>query len=413
MRSVVWMVLGVLLGAGCLGGYDSTPTKSGTPSESATTSSPPPATPTGTSPAKGSFKLTKIVEGLDRPLYVTHADDESGRIFVVEQPGRIRVIKDGTLAPNPFLDVTSLVQSSGTEQGLLSVAFYPDYDTTGRFVVDYTRVGTGAENGDTVVARYKALTPSADQADPTSAEVLLTQDQPQTNHNGGLVKFGPDGMLYIGFGDGGAAADVGPGHAPEGNGQSLSTWLGKLLRIDVSGPGAYRVPPDNPNLGASARPEIWAYGLRNPWRFSFDRATGDLYLGDVGQNAWEEIDHQSASSRGGENYGWPVWEGTHLHRPGVVLQHTPPVAEYANPAQGCSVTGGYVYRGALIPALQGYYILGDYCSGTVWTLAKVSGNWALTPLIQTELSISSFGEDESGELYVTDLKGSVYRFDPA
>jgi glucose/arabinose dehydrogenase len=302
---------------------------------------------------------------------------------------------------------------AGGERGLLSVAFHPDFKNNGVFVVDYTRSSpSAADVGDTVIRRYTVSSPGADVANRSSGYTLLTIDQPQANHNGGLVKFGPDGMLYIGMGDGGAAGDSGTGHAPQGNGQSLKTLLSKILRIPVGASGHYTIPADNPHLGAGTKPEIWAYGLRNPWRFSFDRATGDLYIADVGQNTWEEVDFQAAASTGGQNYGWPVYEGAHTYRGGPAARYVMPVAEYSHAGAQCSITGGYVYRGANIPALNGYYFLGDYCSGQMWTLVKLSGQWRLSPLIDTAFLISSFGEDESGEMYLLDLSGAVYRFDP-
>jgi glucose/arabinose dehydrogenase len=375
------------------------------------------ATPGAPSPEKGSFKFTKIAGGLQSPVYVTDAGDGSGRLFIVEQVGRIRIVKAGVLLRTPFLDIRSLVASlaSGSERGLLSVAFDPQFKTNGVFVIDYTRASsTPADVGDTIIARYRANPPGADVADRTSGQTLLAIHQPQSNHNGGLVKFGPDGMLYIGMGDGGSHGDTGAGHAPQGNGQSLTTLLGKILRIDVGATGPYTVPAGNPTLGPGARPEIWAYGLRNPWRFSFDRATGDLYIGDVGQNAWEEIDYQPAGAGGGANYGWPVWEGAHRYRSGPAPPgDTKPITEYSHVGGPCAVTGGYVYRGAKIPALAGYYIFGDYCTGRLWTLVKFGGRWRQSPLVDTAFSISSFGEDAAGELYLVDHMGAVYRFDPA
>jgi len=372
------------------------------------------ATPSGPSANNRSFKFTKVVGGLQSPDYVIGAGDGSGRIFIVEQVGRIRIVKDGRLLPTPFLDIRSLVASGG-ERGLLSVAFHPQFKTNGVFVVDYTRASTNpAYVGDTVIARYTARPANADVVSRTSGQTLLTIAQPQANHNGGLVKFGPDGFLYIGMGDGGAGGDTGPGHAPQGNGQSLTTLLGKILRIDVGATGSYTIPADNPNLGTGAHHEIWAYGVRNPWRFSFDRATGDLYIGDVGQNAWEEIDFKPDGSKGGINYGWPSWEGNHRYRTGAARTgDTKPVAEYPHTGGACSVTGGYVYRGTKIPALSGFYIFGDYCSGQLWTLVKYHGVWRRSVLRDTPYSISSFGEDDAGELYLVDLGGSVYRFDPA
>jgi glucose/arabinose dehydrogenase len=414
------VLLAVLVVIGCTGSGNTSPT---TPTPTATaiatpTPSPTPsplfATPSGPSADNGSFKFTRIASGLQSPVYVTDAGDGSGRLFIVEQAGRIRVVKNGVLLPAPFLDIRSLVASGG-ERGLLSVAFHPQFKTNGVFVVDYTRASnTPADVGDTVIARYAVTSPLSDVADRNSGQALLIINQPQPNHNGGLVKFGPDGHLYIGMGDGGGGGDVGSGHAPEGNGQSLKTLLGKILRIDIGATGPYTVPADNPNLGAGARREIWAYGLRNPWRFSFDRAAGDLYIADVGQNAWEEIDFQPASSTGGVNYGWPVWEGNHRYRSGVALGgDTRPIAEYGHVNGACSVTGGYVYRSVKIPALSGFYIFGDYCNGHLWTLVKFGGVWRLSSLRDTSYVISSFGEDSAGELYLVDLNGAVYRFDPA
>lgn len=370
-------------------------------------------TPSGPSPDKNSFKFTRIASGLQSPVYVTGAGDGSGRLFIVEQIGRIRILQNGVLLPAPFLDIRSLVVSGG-ERGLLSVAFHPQFKTNGVFVVDYTRASkTPSEVGDTVIERFTAG-PSTNVANPASGQSLLVINQPQPNHNGGLVKFGPDGFLYIGMGDGGSSGDSGSGHATQGNGQSLTTLLGKLLRIDAGATGRYTIPAGNPNFGAGTRREIWAYGLRNPWRFSFDRATGDLYIGDVGQDAWEEIDFQTAGFAGGANYGWPLWEATHRYRSGPApAGDTKPVAEYSHDGGQCSMTGGYVYRGARIPALSGFYLFGDYCTGRIWALVKFAGHWRLSLLRDTAYQISSFGEDDAGELYLVALSGAVYRFDPA
>ena len=416
---MVCLVAWVITGCSGLGATSqSSPTAtSATPAVSAPapSSTPPLATPSGPSPDKSSFKFSRIASGLQNPLYVTGAADGSGRLFIVEQIGRIRIVKNGALLPTPFLDIRSLVALSGSERGLLSVAFHPQFKTNGVFFVDYTRASnTASEVGDTVIARYKVSPPDADVASPASGESLLVINQPQSNHNGGLVKFGPDGQLYIGMGDGGSRGDTGAGHAPQGNGQSLATLLGKILRIGVGATGPYTIPAGNPNLGAGARPEIWAYGLRNPWRFSFDRATGDLYIGDVGQDAWEEIDYQVAGFAGGANYGWPVWEATHRFRSGPApAGDVKPIAEYPHSNGQCSVTGGYVYRGASIPALSGFYLFGDYCTGRIWTLVRFDGQWRLSEIRDTAYQISSFGEDDSGELYVVDLNGAVYRIDPA
>ena len=418
MRKLALVLAAAFVITGCAGSSPTsqaspTPISLPTPTISSPTSTPTPvlATPSGPTADNRSFKLTKIAGGLDSPVYVTGAGDGSGRLFIVEQVGLIRVIKNGRLLPTPFLDIRSLVASGG-ERGLLSVAFHPQFKTNGAFVVDYTRSSSNpAAVGDTVIARYKAQ-PTSDVANRASGQTLLTIAQPQRNHNGGLVMFGPGGQLYIGMGDGGSGGDVGTGHAPEGNGQSLTTLLGKILRIGVSDTGQYRIPADNPNLGAGARREIWAYGVRNPWRFSFDRATGDLYIADVGQNAWEEVDFQPSAAKGGANYGWPNWEGNHRYRPGPARANdTKPIAEYGHTGGACSVTGGYVYRGTNIPALSGFYIFGDYCSGQLWTLVNYRGAWRRSVLRGTPYSISSFGEDDAGELYLVDQAGSVYRFD--
>jgi glucose/arabinose dehydrogenase len=409
-------VVVLVIGCGCqTGAARPTPTKSASPSPILSPSAAPtptPISPTTTSPANGSFKLTQVTAGLQSPVFATYAPGGSDRLFIVEQVGRIRVLKSGQLLAAPFLDIQSLVVS-GAERGLLSVAFHPNFASNGVFIVNYTRASSNAADvGDTVIARYRVTPTGADVANPSTGQVLLTIDQPQPNHNGGLVMFGPDGMLFIGMGDGGGGGDVGAGHAPQGNGQNLTTLLGKMLRIQVGRTGPYTVPADNPSLGTNTRHEIWAFGLRNPWRFSFDRATGDMYVGDVGQNAWEEIDVQPAASTGGENYGWPVWEGSHAYRGGSLPGDIKPAAEYSHAGGNCSVTGGHVYRGTRVPSLQGFYFYGDYCSGKIWSLARVGGQWHATLILDTDFLISSFAEDEAGELYVVDLRGSIYRFDP-
>jgi glucose/arabinose dehydrogenase len=345
------------------------------------------------------IRLARVVGGLEAPVYVTHAGDRSGRLFVVEQAGVIRIIRDGRLLPRPFLDISARVISGG-EMGLLSVAFHPRFAANGRFFVNYTA------NGDrlhTVIAEYRVSDDDANVAGRTE-RVLLTIDQPYRNHNGGLNLFGPDSMLYIGMGDGGSGGD------PHNNGQRLDTLLGKMLRIDVDGGTPYRVPSDNPFVGRpGARGEIWAYGLRNPWRFSFDRRR--LFLADVGQNAWEEID---LIQRGG-NYGWRMMEGAHCFgspnscdRSGLIL----PIAEYGREG-GCSVTGGYVYRGSRIRELMGRYLFADYCSGRLWILSEgAAGRWSMNTLLDSGLRVSSFGEDQDGELYVVDHGGAIYRIVP-
>ena len=322
-----------------------------------------------TAPSSELVELTEIAGGFDRPLYVTHANDGSGRLFVLEQTGKIWIIKDGLLSDDPFLDISGLITASATrpysEQGLLGVAFHPDYDSNGRFFVSYTD-----RSGSTVVARYQVSLSNPDIADAGSGQLIFQLRQPYVNHNGGHIDFGPDGYLYIALGDGGSAND------PLGAGQNRRLLLGSILRIDVDGALPYAIPQDNPFAGDdSALDEIWAYGLRNVWRFSFDRDTGDLYLADVGQNLWEEVNFQPADSNGGENYGWNVWEGTHPFAGGSASDHVPPVFEYPH-SLGCSVTGGYVYRGSAIPQLEAVYLFGDYCTGRVWAMYRdLDLNW--------------------------------------
>jgi glucose/arabinose dehydrogenase len=382
----------------------SQPIAAAEPTATTAPSPQPPETLAPTAPAETSVSVTpalrKIADGLERPTYLTHAGDGTSALYITEQSGRIMVLENGVLRPEPFLDITDRVGSNSNEQGLLSVAFSPDYTDTGKFFVNYTD-----KRGDTVVAGFLA---NADRrtADPNSEWTVLQIDQPYPNHNGGQLKFGPDGMLYIGMGDGGSQGD------PQNRAQDASDLLGKILRIDVSKSTPdqpYIVPPDNPNLGGGSRPEIWALGLRNPWRFSFDRATGDLFIADVGQNAFEEIDFQPASSTGGENYGWNLREGLAEYAGPMADNFTDPIAQYGR-RDGCSVTGGYVYRGAALPTLIGAYIYGDYCSGKIWTLRPNNGGaWLNEPFMQTDFSITSFGEDQAGELYVLDRAGGVYQ----
>ncbi len=345
--------------------------------------------------------FTPIASGLASPLGIANAGDGSGRLFVIEQAGKIRIVQDGVLLATPFLDIQSKT-SCCSERGLLGLAFPPGYASKGYFYVNYTD-----NAGDTVVARYQ-VTADANIADPDSEAIILTVDQPFANHNGGHLSFGPaDGLLYIGMGDGGSSND------PQGNGQNLATLLGKLLRIDVeSGVEPYGIPPTNPFVGTpGARGEIWALGLRNPWRFTFDRATNDLFIGDVGQNAWEEIDFQPATSNGGENYGWRCYEGNHpanLTGCPPIASFTFPIAEYSH-SSGCSVTGGHIYRGLMYPRMQGVYLYGDYCSGRVWGLQQVDGTWQNQLLTDTSYSIATFGEDEAGTLYLSNISnGTVY-----
>jgi glucose/arabinose dehydrogenase len=352
--------------------------------------------------ATGSYHLVEVVTGLQRPLYVTSAGDNSGRLFVVEQDGRIRVVQDGKLLDQPFLDISDQVSRDDAERGLLGLAFHPKYSTNGLFFINYTDT-----KGDTVVASYGVSAGDSNQADPQQMAIIITVDQPFPNHNAGQLAFGPDGDLYIGLGDGGSAGD------PHGNAQNPAVLLGKMLRLDVNRGTPYRIPPDNPFIHNSAfAPEIWALGLRNPWRYSFDRATGDLYIADVGQEKWEEVDFQPAN-KGGENYGWNAFEGSHPYSAATHLTQpsVQPVVEYSH-ADGCSITGGYVYRGQALPGLQGSYLFGDYCSGTIWTTRRDAvGSWQTTLLMNSGRQISSFGEDQQGELYVVDYSGIVLRLE--
>jgi uncharacterized repeat protein (TIGR01451 family) len=359
---------------------------------------------------------------LNQPVGLANAGDGSGRLFVLERAGFIRVIKDGTLLGTPYLTINTKVESSNNgEQGLLGLEFDPNFEANGTFYINYTTNAPGFD-GDTVVARYQVANPAADVANFLTATHIITIDQPQGNHNGGDLHFSPiDGYLYIGMGDGGNSNDVGPGHAPEGNGQSHGTLLGKMLRLDVRDVPTYTIPATNPfTRTAGYRPEIWALGLRNPWRFSFDRATGDMYIGDVGQNCWEEISYQSASSHGGENYGWRLEEGFRRFNPSTpnncnmpastLITTSQPITAYVHPI-GSAVTGGYVYRGQQYPWLRGVYFYSDSGSGRIWAIRQVSpGVWSGSEEIDTPYGITAFGEDESGELYVTDYyQGRVFK----
>lgn len=361
--------------------------------------SPPAPAPAGPAAASApDLTLQPVATGLQRPVFLTHAGDGSERLYIIEQGGYIRILEDGRLLVEPFLDLSQAVSTRGNEQGLLGLAFAPDYAHSGLFFVHYT----GRDDA-VVVARYRRSAADPRQADPDSGAVVLTVAQPFRNHNGGMLAFGPDGYLYIALGDGGGAGD------PHGHGQDRETLLGALLRLDVSGDLPYAFPPDNPFVGTAGRDEIWAYGLRNPWRFSFDRAAGDLYIADVGQNRREEVNFQPAGAAGGQNYGWNYYEGTIAYRPPRQAVPTVwPVAEYATGQAGCSVTGGYVYRGQALPHLSGAYLYGDYCSGRIWGLSADGDGWAIAELLHTDLMISSFGEDAAGEVYVVDHRGAVY-----
>jgi glucose/arabinose dehydrogenase len=349
-------------------------------------------------PDPAGFDWTRVADGLDNPVGLANAGDGSGRLFVLEQPGVVRILRDGALLPEPFMDIRDRVGCCG-ERGLLGLAFHPRYTENGYFYVNYTDL-----SGDTVIDRF-SVTSDPNRADPASEEQLLGIDQPYPNHNGGATVFGPDGYLYLGLGDGGSAGD------PQGNAQNTVALLGKILRLDVDNGEPYAIPPDNPFAQGGGAPEVWVYGLRNPWRLSFDRLTGDLYIGDVGQNRLEEIDYLPAGSPGGANFGWNYYEGTrpYLDNPPDPARFVPPIAEYGRDL-GITVIGGYVYRGGELPEFQGVYLYGDYGSGLVWGLLRTpEGNWQNQQLFATGATITSFGEDEQGELYLTDWGGSLFR----
>lgn len=359
------------------------------------------ASPQNRGEPSAELRLQQVAAGLASPVFLT-APTEDERLFVIEQAGRVRIIEGGSLLEAPFLDIVSRVRSGG-ERGLLGLAFHPRYASNGFFYLNYTD-----RNGDTRVERH-TVSNDRNRADPASALLILAVAQPFGNHNGGMIAFGPDGMLYIGMGDGGSGGD------PQGNGQNRGTLLGALLRIDVDGDTPYAIPADNPFVGqAGVRPEIWAYGLRNPWRFAFDRGADLLYIADVGQNAFEEVNAVDSRTPG-LNYGWKIMEGAHCFgssncsQSGLVL----PVVEYGH-GDGCSVTGGFAYRGSALPALHGHYFYADYCSGWVRSF-RLEGDrvadetqWSFGNIG----SIPSFGEDSAGELYVLTGQGTVYRIVP-
>ena len=360
-----------------------------------TPASPAPAPATG-------LTLERVAIGLSDPLYLT-APPGDPRLFVVEQTGRIRIVKAGRLLRTPFLDLTDRVRSGG-EQGLLSVAFHPRHAVNGFLYVNYTD-----RRGDTRVVRY-TVGRDPDRADPASAKLILTVEQPFANHNGGLVMFGPDGMLYVGMGDGGSGGD------PHGHGQNRATLLAKMLRLDVNRGDPYALPRDNPFVGrAGMRGEIWAYGLRNPWRFCFDPPSGMLYIADVGQNRWEEI-HVAPADRAGLDYGWNVMEGNHCYRSADCDRsgRVAPVVEYGHD-DGCSITGGFVYRGRRMPDLVGHYFYADYCHG--WIRSFMLENGLVTAHREwrglAARQVTSFGQDASGELYICASDGTVHRLGPA
>ena len=357
---------------------------------------------TGPEPGEAPVELQLVAGGLSFPLYVTSPPHDPSRLFIVEKRGTIRIVKNGVLQPGFFLDLRGRV-TTGSEQGLLGMAFHP---RDGRVVVDYTTTGS-APGGRSRISTFTVST-NPDELDPASERVLLEVDQPYSNHNGGHVAFGPDGYLYIGLGDGGSGGD------PHGNGQDQTDLLGSILRIDIDHAAPYTIPPTNPLAGDPVRRrELWNWGLRNPWRFSFDRALGTLYIADVGQSAREEVDVQPASSGGGENYGWAIMEGRMCYRSTTcsTVGLTLPVLEYTH-ADGCSITGGYVYRGNAIPEIQGLYFYSDYCDGWIRSF-EYSGGTARNPRNWPALApggrISSFGEDAAGELYIVEAEGRVFK----
>jgi glucose/arabinose dehydrogenase len=401
-RLLVLLILPIL--AACGGGLAesvsptnpplATPTVDSPPQTESQPSPEPTAAPTkfliyaDAFPNPADYTWQPIISGLHRPVDIQPANDGSGRLFIIEKLGYIRVYENGQLLDAPFLDITDRVNAGGNEMGLLGLAFHPNYEQNGFFYVNYT-----GEGGHTRISRFQA---SGSSADKNSETVLLLIEQPFQNHNGGALAFGPDGHLYAGLGDGGRAGD------PYKNGQNTNSLLGKILRLDVTRGEPYSVPADNP-FGN----EVWTYGLRNPWRISFDRVTGDLWIGDVGQGQWEEIDYLPAGWGGGANFGWSVMEGSHAYDSEPQSGMMPPVMEYSHAEGGCSVTGGYVYRGAM-SEWNGIYIYGDYCSGKVWALIQVNDQWQSQVMFETGVTITSFGQDEAGEIYLASDNGNVY-----
>jgi len=364
-------------------------------------------------PSAAAVKLTSVATGLSSPVFVTSPADGTHRLFIVEKTGAIRILAGGSVLATPFLSLGAV--SSGGEQGLLGLAFHPSYKTNRKLYVDYTN---GA--GNTVIREYRASATNPNRVQAGSGRTLLTIRQPFANHNGGMIAFGPDGYLYIGMGDGGSGGD------PGNRAQSTSTLLGKILRIDVNGRTGslpYRIPATNPYVGKAGLDQIWQRGVRNPWRFSFDRTTGNLWIGDVGQGRYEEVDRAIRTSTGagrGYNWGWHRMEGFHCYNPATGCSTTglrPPLLEYSHATNGrCAVTGGYVYRGTAIPSLAGWYVFGDYCSGEVLAVLSTAAAHAKAVTLfgtGSGRQISSFGQDWAGRLYVVTLGGTIYRIDPA
>ena len=363
------------------------------------------ATPAAVSGAGFTLRLSLGASGFSPLTQVTNAHDGSGRLFLVERRGTIRVYRAGVVRPGFFLDIRGLVEDDGAERGLLGLAFHPQFRTNHRLFVYYTRNG-----GDIVVARYLTDSTRSRVIASTGRVILVIEHSARANHNGGALAFGPNGYLYIGVGDGGGAGD------PDHNGQSTTrSLLAKILRIDVNHTGAgpygrYAIPSTNPFRGAIVgRDEVWAYGLRNPWRISFDRGTGRLFIADVGQNSWEEVDREPGGFTGGRNYGWNVMEGTHCYAATTcsLAGDTLPIAQYSHVYGNCSITGGYVYRGRADAAMIGYYVFADYCTGRLWTIA--SGGSTIVLRAITGRHITSFGEAENGDLWAVTIDGRLYR----
>jgi glucose/arabinose dehydrogenase len=351
-------------------------------------------------PDPSQYEWVAIVSGLNKPLGMTSFNGDSLIIYVLEQGGIIRVIENEEMSSDSFLDISNKIRTQGSEQGLLGIALDPNFSNNGIFYLNYSN-----RDGDTVIARYEA---NEDRytANPDTEQIILTQKQPYSNHNGGNLVFGPDGMLYIGLGDGGSGGD------PELRSQNPETLLGKMLRISVQDQEIYAIPSDNPYQGGGGRPEIWAMGLRNPWRYSFDRLTGDLWIADVGQGNWEEINFTPANPEPGLNFGWYYREGTHPFKgePPDPSELIDPVYEYDHSMGSCSVTGGFVYRGELLPDWYGVYLFGDFCNGKIWGILKTeNGNWQVDQLFESGVNISSFGEDVFGELYLIAHNGTLYQ----